>query len=137
MLLSMRGMRPRRILVVDPDPVFRFGLVDVLEAHGFECVACATFADATCALAETAFDGVWTEWITGEGCDAAMFVRHASSEAPTYVVTSSPRPLEVGEEELGGARIFGKGECRAIVEHLERQNERRDPAPSHAPVAQL
>jgi DNA-binding NtrC family response regulator len=125
-------MRRRRILVVEPDSVFRFGLVDVLQAHGFECVACATFADARRALAQHVFDAVWTEWITGEGGDAAMFVRYASREAPTYVVTSSPHPYELGVESLGGARVFGKREARRIVEQLERHAQERDSAAIHA-----
>jgi DNA-binding NtrC family response regulator len=108
-----------RILIVDPDPVYRAGLVELLVIRGFDCVACATLEQAAHELASGPFSIVWTEWNVAEEAAVAQFARQASAVVPTYLVTASFRPIQLAPEALEGVLVFAKSDILKVFERLD------------------
>lgn len=79
------------ILIVDPDPVYRAGLAELLEAHRWAVAACADLPCALAVLRARAFDAIWTEWELGTSSARRLLTsaRVSSPRAALFVVTRS------------------------------------------------
>jgi DNA-binding NtrC family response regulator len=121
--LSSGTVRRRRLLVVDPDAVYRIGLEEPLEATLWSSIGWADAADALEWLAENPdalVDALWCEHELRDG-PAATFVervRGLRPGLPALVVMATPRDAEARRAYPDGVHFFAKKETAEAVRLL-------------------
>lgn len=115
----------RRILVVDPDAVYRVGLVELLLSRGFTPVACADTQGALKWLGRGSFVAVWSEYKLDSsglgGLDGLELLRRARARFPRaslVLVTLSSEVPALEARAPRDARVFMKTEASAALEFL-------------------
>jgi len=121
MRMSSGTVRRRRVLVVDPDAVYRAGLEEPLETVLWTVLPCAEADDALRVIAGIDVDALWTELDLregekhgAEGIDLLERVARAAPWIHRLVVTASIErpPLPAG------VRWFSKRETSSAVRYL-------------------
>lgn len=112
----------RRILVLDPDAVYRVGLVELLLSRGFTPVACADTQGALKWLGRGSFVAIWSEYeLDSPALDGIEFLGRARTRFPRaslVLASSSPRIAGLEAVVPSGARVFMKTEASAAIEFL-------------------
>ncbi len=129
MRMASGHVRRRRVLVIDPAPVYRAGLEEVLASYLWSVVPCATAEDARARLADSTFDAVWSEWDlrSGEGTADLLLadVRRAAPAATLLIVTAVAIAGAERAAALLGARVFSKRDTQqAALTLAEIEDER-------------
>jgi DNA-binding NtrC family response regulator len=123
MRLSSGTVRRRRLLVVDPDAVYRIGLEEPLEATLWSPVSWADAGDALEWLAENPdalVDALWCEHELRDGsaADFVERVRAMRPGLPALVVTAKAREAAARQAYPEGVHFFAKKETAAAVRVL-------------------
>ena len=101
-------VRRRRVLVVDPDAVYRAGLEEPLQTVLWTVLPCPDLETAEETLGWFEIDAIWTER------DGLPLLRVLDPSIERVVVTSSARPDDLPR----GTHWFSKRETHAAVQHL-------------------
>ena len=128
-MLSRSGRR-RRVLVIDPDPVYRAGLEELLDAHRWVAIPCDDIDVATRQLGEGDFDVMWMEWDQRHGSiQGPELLRRAhevAPDVPLLVVTSSPEFARVrAAAKAVGAMSFSKGDALLALHCMDEMLDAR------------
>lgn len=118
----------RRILVVDPDAVYRVGLVELLLSRGFTPVACADTQGALKWLGRGSFVAVWSaakldsSTLSSLGAlDGLELLRRARARFPRaslVLVTASDDLTALEARAPRDARVFRKADANAALDFL-------------------
>jgi two-component system phosphate regulon response regulator PhoB len=103
--------RPRRVLIVEDNPLNRELCVEILAGEGYTAVAAATVAEARRRLAESRPDVVLLDWHLPEASGAALLTELGGqrSSPPVVVVTADARPeVRADAFSLGAAGLLTK-----------------------------
>ena len=130
-VLSRSGRRRRRVLVIDPDPVYRAGLEELLDAHRWVAIPCEAVEFPVRQLAEGAFDVMWMEWDQRhapiQGPELLRRAHEAAPDMPLLVVTSSPGLTRAqAAAKAVGAMSFSKGDALLAVHCMDEMLDARD-----------
>jgi CheY-like chemotaxis protein len=109
----------RRVLVVDPDSVFRVGLSELLVTRGFTPTCCSDADTAIRLLGRGSYVGIWTEAALEGKLDGCGLLHKARERAPgalLLLVTGGelPTPDQLPE----GARALTKKDAAGAVRLL-------------------
>jgi DNA-binding NtrC family response regulator len=119
--LESGAVESRRVLVVDPDSVFRVGLGELLMARGFTPISCSDADTAIRLLGRGSYVAIWAEAELEGRVDGIGLLERARERTPgalLLLVTSTDRPL--GRRTMPeGVRAFTKKDANAAVQLLE------------------
>jgi DNA-binding NtrC family response regulator len=118
------------VLVIDPDPVYRAGLEELLDAHRWVAILCDDIDVATRQLGEGDFDVMWMEWDQRHGSiQGPELLRRAhevAPDVPLLVVTSSPEVARVrAAAKAVGAMSFSKGDALLALHCMDEMLDAR------------
>jgi hypothetical protein len=121
--LSSGTVRRRRLLVVDPDAVYRIGLEEPLEATLWSSIGWAEAGDALEWLAEnpdSLVDALWCEHELRDGCAATFVerVRALRPGLPALVVMAKSRDADARRGYPDDVHFFAKKETADAVRLL-------------------
>jgi CheY-like chemotaxis protein len=112
----------RRILVVEPDAVYRVGLVELLLSRGFTPVACADVQGALKWLGRGSFVAIWSEYeLDSPTLDGLEFLERARARFPRaslVLVSSSTNVAALEARAPRDSRVFTKTEAGPAIEFL-------------------
>lgn len=124
-----RSGRRRRVLVIDPDPVYRAGLEELLDAHRWVAISCENIEAATRQLGEGDFDVIWMDWEQRHGAvqgpELLRRAHEAAPDMPLLVVTSTPELSRArAAAKAVGAMSFSKGDALLAVHCMDEMAAR-------------
>lgn len=112
----------RRILVVDPDAVYRTGLVERLLSRGFTPIACGDASGALRWLGRGRFVAVWADYrldspsVTGAGL---LLRAHARFPRASLILTTAHHDEPFLQTRIPSAgRVFAKADATAALAFL-------------------
>ena len=126
---SSGSERRRRVLVIDPDPVYRAGLEELLSAHCWVAIPYANTEIPWRQLAGGSFDALWMEWDQRgllEGADLLRRVHEAAPDVPLLVVTASSEIAQAAAAARAvGAMAFSKSDALMAVHRMAEMLDAR------------
>jgi DNA-binding NarL/FixJ family response regulator len=141
---------PRRVLVVEDEPLIRSLTISLLENAGFDAMGAGTAADAIAALKSFDPDALVVDLDLGEGPGGAEVLAYADRYAPwaaLVVMTNAPSPEVAGvDARLIPARAAylhkrSLADAELVLETLEGvlrdQAPRRDDVAASGPLSGL
>ncbi|MCE1173005.1 MAG: response regulator [Propionibacteriales bacterium] len=141
---------PRRVLVVEDEPLIRSLTISLLENAGFDAMGAGTAADAIAALKSFDPDALLVDLDLGEGPGGAEVLAYADRYAPwaaLVVMTNAPSPEVAGvDARLIPARAAylhkrSLADAELVLETLEEvlrdQAPRRDDVAASGPLSGL
>ncbi len=141
---------PRRVLVVEDEPLIRSLTISLLENAGFDAMGAGTAADAIAALKSFDPDALLVDLDLGEGPGGAEVLAYADRYAPwaaLVVMTNAPSPEVAGvDARLIPARAAylhkrSLADAELVLETLEGvlrdQAPRRDDVAASGPLSGL
>ena len=141
---------PRRVLVVEDEPLIRSLTISLLENAGFDAIGAGTAADAIAALKSFDPDALLVDLDLGEGPGGAEVLAYADRYAPwaaLVVMTNAPSPEVAGvDARLIPARAAylhkrSLADAELVLETLEGvlrdQAPRRDDVAASGPLSGL
>lgn len=141
---------PRRVLVVEDEPLIRSLTISLLENAGFDATGAGTAADAIAALKSFDPDALLVDLDLGEGPGGAEVLAYADRYAPwaaLVVMTNAPSPEVAGvDARLIPARAAylhkrSLADAELVLETLEGvlrdQAPRRDDVAASGPLSGL
>lgn len=123
-------VRRRRVLVIDPDPVYRAGLEELLGTFFWTSIPCADVASALEGLAKGGFDAVWTEWdLRDPAARPDDLLTRARRIAPTAALLVVTPTRNVDQAKLAatrvGAHVFSKRDTQQAALRLTELEDAR------------
>jgi DNA-binding NarL/FixJ family response regulator len=118
-------VRRRRVLLIDPDPVYRAGLEELLGTMFWTALPSS---DNDVERAD--YDAIWMEWDLRDpaisGRDLMLRARRASPDAVIMIVTSSDDVREARRAATAvGAEVFTKRETQIAAARLTEIEDAR------------
>jgi CheY-like chemotaxis protein len=100
--------KPKRILVVDDEPLVRLTLQILLASDGYIVDAAKSGAEALTLFAPGKFDMVFTDYLMPEmkGDQLAAAIKRRSPKQPVVMITAFPEKLQSSDCPLGGVDSF-------------------------------
>jgi len=100
--------QPKRILVVDDEPLICLTLQILLASDGYIVDAAKSGAEALALFAPGKFDMVFTDYLMPEmkGDQLAAAIKKRSPEQPIVMITAFPEKLQTSDNPLGGVDSF-------------------------------
>lgn len=106
---DIKGRKPKRILVIDDEQVFRDAIVHALSGCGFQCTAEENAADGINRLKTESFDLVLLDIMMEplDGWDTLDHIKTLSQGRDTPVIMSSAKKLQADEVIRYGEQVAG------------------------------
>jgi len=106
---DIMGRKPKRILVIDDEQVFRDAIVHALSGCGYRCTAEENAADGINRLKTESYDLVLLDIMMDplDGWDALDHIKTLSQSRDTPVIMSSAKKLQADEVIRYGEQVAG------------------------------
>jgi DNA-binding NtrC family response regulator len=123
-------VRRRRVLLIDPDPVYRAGLEELLGTLFWTAMTCDNVASTLEHFAAGGFDAVWIEWdLRDPAASVEDLLIRARRLAPTAALMVVTATRNVDQAKLAairvGAHVFAKRDTQQAAIKLTELEDAR------------
>jgi CheY-like chemotaxis protein len=121
-MMNERTAQPRRILVVDDEPLVCYTVQMLLQSDGYVVDAAKSGAEALALFEPGKFDMIFTDYLMPEmkGDQLTAAIKRRSPKQPVVMLTAFPEKLQCSECPLGGVdsiicKPFGVETLRSAI----------------------